>query len=117
MSIHHLWHRSDLNSPSEWLGSRRRLGRARDDEGHAVGALQKRATASKGPADLTPQPESRGPRYSKVATLERLAGRTGAEFLPSGTLRAIVEWAAEGGDREARALLEPGALSDNGIEL
>jgi hypothetical protein len=56
--------------------------------------------------------EDRGQRPSMVTTLERLAGRTGAAFLPKGTLRTIVERAAEGGDGDARALLELGALCD-----
>lgn len=51
------------------------------------------------------------------ATLDRLAGRKGAAFLPKGTLRAIVEKAAENGDPEARALLEGGALGDGGVKL
>jgi hypothetical protein len=50
-----------------------------------------------------------------AATLERLAGRTGAAFLPKGTLRAIVETAAGDGDEEARALLESGALGEDHI--
>jgi hypothetical protein len=45
-----------------------------------------------------------------------LAGRFGAEFLPKGTLRAIVEKAAAADDDEARALLDSGALSDYHIE-
>lgn len=51
-----------------------------------------------------------------AATLDRLAGRFGAELLPKGTLRAIVEKAAAAGDDEARALLDSGALSDHHIE-
>jgi hypothetical protein len=43
-----------------------------------------------------------------LTTLNRLAGRSGAEFLPPGTLRAIVEQAAEAGDAEAMKLLASG---------
>jgi len=51
-----------------------------------------------------------------AATLERLAGRFGAEFLPKGTLRNIVEKAAVSGDDEAKALLASGALSGDHSE-
>jgi hypothetical protein len=61
-------------------------------------------------------PESRGPTSSIEATLDRLAGRFGAAFLPKGTLRAIVEKAAAAGDDEARALLDKGTLRDHHIE-
>lgn len=119
MSIHHLWRQSDLNSPSDWLGSQRRHGRLRGDKEHVVGARRESApTASRAPVvpTLQPDPGERGRRSSTAATLERLAGRFGAEFLPKGTLRAIVEKAATAGDDEARALLDRGALSDYHIE-
>jgi hypothetical protein len=40
-----------------------------------------------------------------LAILDRLAGRTGAEFLPRGTIRLIVEQAAKAGDAGAVELL------------
>ena len=41
-----------------------------------------------------------------LATLDRLTGRSGAEFLPRGTLRIIVQKAAEAGDEGAIEVLE-----------
>ena len=47
-------------------------------------------------------------RLAILITLDRLAGRSGAESLPKGTLRSIVEQAAEAGDTEAMKLLASG---------
>ena len=47
-------------------------------------------------------------RLAILTTLDRLAGRSGAEFLPKGTLRSVVERAAEAGDPEATKLLASG---------
>lgn len=117
MTIHHLRRRSDLNCQLEWLGSRRRHSRGRDEERQAAGADgDGTAPASKAPIPLTRQPEARGAASPMAATLERLAGRPGAAFLPKGTLRAIAEKAAAAGDDEARALLDSGALGDQHVE-
>ena len=47
-------------------------------------------------------------RLAILITLDRLVGRSGAEFLPKGSLRSIVERAAEAGDAEAMKLLVSG---------
>ena len=47
-------------------------------------------------------------RLAILTTLDRLAGRSGAEFLPKGSLRSVVERAAEAGDAEAMKLLASG---------
>jgi hypothetical protein len=47
-------------------------------------------------------------RLATLTTLDRLTGRSGAEFLPKGTLRSVLERAAEAGDAEALELLASG---------
>jgi hypothetical protein len=91
----------------------------RGDETHLIGVRRESApTAAEAPVVPAPQPDpgELGIGSATAPTLERLAGRFGAEFLPKGTLRVIVEKAAAGGDDEARALLESGALNDHHIE-
>lgn len=116
MSIHHLRRRSDAGSSSEWLGPRRRHSRVRGDEVRPVDDCRGSAAGPSEVVVLAPRPESSGPRSSIAATLARLAGRPGAEFMPKGTLRAIVQKAAEAGDREAIALLESGMLGGDPVE-
>jgi len=55
-------------------------------------------------------------RLAILITLDRLVGRSGAELLPKGTLRSIVEQAAEAGDAEAMKLLLSGS-ADPFIDL
>ena len=88
----------------------------RGDQGQPVGASRQGAATASKVVVLSPAPESSRTPSSMVSTLERLAGRPGAEFMPKGTLRATVQRAAEAGDGEARALMESGALGDDSVE-